>query len=146
MPPTRDLTPLQQRVLAVLSVGSTVTAAAQLVGVHRNTVRNWQRSVPFREALRETRHGQNLAWNEQTQSLAGQALGAIQSLLADPQAPAAVRLQAALSIHRRPPATSSAPPKTQPPPPKPAAAQPGRNQPCPCCSGRKFKRCCMPGH
>ena len=32
------------------------------------------------------------------------------------------------------------------PPPAPAAATPsvGRNQPCPCGSGRKFKKCCGP--
>jgi uncharacterized protein YecA (UPF0149 family) len=27
----------------------------------------------------------------------------------------------------------------------PAAAPPGRNDPCPCGSGRKFKRCCAAG-
>ncbi|MGA3042391.1 MAG: SEC-C metal-binding domain-containing protein [Bryobacteraceae bacterium] len=32
---------------------------------------------------------------------------------------------------------------TPPSTPKPSAAQPGRNQPCPCGSGRKFKRCCI---
>ena len=28
--------------------------------------------------------------------------------------------------------------------PKPAAAAPGRNAPCPCGSGRKYKKCCLP--
>src|ERR1035441_7264025 len=51
MSPTRQLTPAQQRVLALLSAGSTATAAAQFVGVHRNTAWNWLRSTAFRDAL-----------------------------------------------------------------------------------------------
>ena len=145
MAPSHHLTPAQQRVLALLSAGSTATAAAQFVGVHRNTVGNWLRSTAFRDALIETRRDQDLAWREQARSLAGQALGAIQAVLADPQAPAAVRLEAALAIQGRPPAQSHAPSATQPATTKPAA-QTGRNQPCPCGSGRKFKRCCMSSH
>jgi preprotein translocase subunit SecA len=118
MAPGHNLTPAQQRVVALLSAGSTATAAAQFVGVHRNTVGNWLRSAAFCDALAETRRDQDLAWREQAQSLAGQTLGAIQAVLAKRQAPAA---------------------------PKPAA-RPGRNQPCPCGSGRKFKRCCMSTH
>ena len=53
MSPTRQLTPAQQRVLALLSAGSTATAAAQFVGVHRNTAWNWLRSTAFRDALIE---------------------------------------------------------------------------------------------
>jgi uncharacterized protein YecA (UPF0149 family) len=56
-----------------------------------------------------------------------------------------VRLEAALAIQGRPPAQSHAPSATQPATTKPAA-QTGRNQPCPCGSGRKFKRCCMSTH
>jgi preprotein translocase subunit SecA len=145
MAPGHHLTPAQQRVLALLSAGSTATAAAQFVGVHRNTVGNWLRSTAFREALIETRRDQGLAWREQARSLAGQALGAIQAVLADPQASAAVRLEAALAIHGRPHAPSHAPSDTQPASPN-HAAQPSRNQPCPCGSGRKFKRCCMSTH
>jgi uncharacterized protein YchJ len=109
--PDHHLTPAQQRVLTLLSAGSTATAAAQLAGVHRNTVGNWLRSSVFREALTQARRDQDLAWREQAESLAPQAIAAIQAILADPQAP---------------------------------VARTGRNQPCPCCSGRKFKRCCMP--
>jgi len=142
MLPTDQLTPAQQRVIALLSAGSTTTAAAQFAGVHRNTVGNWLRSPTFRDALIETRRDQDLAWREQARSLAGQALGAIQAVLADPQAPAAVRLDAALAVQGRPRAKSLAQPHTKPAIPRPVG-QPGRNQPCPCGSGRKFKRCCM---
>jgi hypothetical protein len=130
MSPTHPLTPAQQRVLALLSAGSTTTAAAQFVGVHRNTVGNWLRSAPFRDALTETRRDQDLAWREQARSLAGQALGAIQAVLADPQAPAAVRLDAALAVQGRTHAKSPAPPHTKPAIPRPVG-QPSRNQPCP---------------
>jgi hypothetical protein len=127
---TRQLTPAQQRALALLSAGSTKTAAAQFVGVHRNTVGNWLRSAPFRDALTETRREQDLAWRGQTQSLADQA---------------AARLAAALAAQGRPHTKSPLPFK-----PKLAivqpAGQPSRNQPCPCGSGKKFKRCCMSTH
>jgi len=145
MSPTRQLTPAQQRVLTLLSAGSTATAAAQFVGVHRNTVANWLRSSAFRDALIETRRDQDLAWREQTRSLAGHALGAIRAVLADPQAPAAVRLDAALAAQGRPHAEPPAQSDIKPAIPK-SVGQPSRNQPCPCGSGRKFKRCCMSTH
>ena len=145
MSPTGQLTPAQQRALALLSAGSTATAAAQFVGVHRNTVGNWLRSSAFRDALIETRRDQDLAWRDQIRSLAGQALGAIQAVLADPQAPAAVRLDAALAVEGRTHAKSPAQPHTKPAIPQPVG-QPSRNQPCPCGSGRKFKCCCMSIH
>ena len=134
MPSDPQLTPAQRRALTLLSAGSTAIAAAKSIGVHRNTIGNWLRSSSFREAFNQARRDQDLAWSDQARSLASQAIGAIQAILADPQAPAAVRLQAARAIR------GSQPP--QPLPPKPAL-QPGRNQPCPCGSGRKFKRCCM---
>jgi len=109
MTPSHHLTPAQQRVLTLLSAGSTATAAAQFAGVHRNTVGNWLRSTVFREALIEIRREQDFAWREQARSLAPQALGAIQAILADPQTPADVRLEAALAIQGRPPAQSPTP-------------------------------------
>ena len=111
------LTPAQQRAITMLSTGSTVTAAAQSVGVHRNTVTNWQRSGAFSDALAEIHHAQDLAWRDQARLLVTpRALAAIHSVLANPNAA---------------------------PPPTPKT---GRNHPCPCGSGRKFKRCCMPKH
>jgi uncharacterized protein YecA (UPF0149 family) len=39
---------------------------------------------------------------------------------------------------------AEAPPEPfPPPPPAPLAGRVGRNDPCPCGSGRKFKRCCL---
>jgi hypothetical protein len=99
MAPGHNLTPAQQRVVALLSAGSTATAAAQFVGVHRNTVGNWLRSPAFRDALIETRRDQDLAWREQARSLAGQAVGAIQAVLAKRLATAA---QSAPPSHAQP--------------------------------------------
>jgi len=46
------------------------------------------------------------------------------------------------------PRTQSAPQRPQPTPQQPAAmrrgAKPGRNAPCPCGSGIKYKKCCAP--
>lgn len=39
------------------------------------------------------------------------------------------------------PVSPSSPPETHPTPAKPS--KPGRNDPCPCGSGRKYKKCCM---
>lgn len=49
--------------------------------------------------------------------------------------------QRGLELHRatRPPI---APRRPALPQPSPAAARPGRNEPCPCGSGEKYKRCC----
>lgn len=120
------LTPAQQRVIALLSAGSTATAAAQFVGVHRNTVARWLRSPAFREALIQILRDQDLAWREQSRSLAGHALGAVRAIL-----PGVA------------PAPAPVPSDTQPAAPS-RAVEPGRNQPCPCGSGRKYKRCCIP--
>jgi len=110
MSPTHHLTPAEQRALTLLSAGSTATAASEFVGVRRNTVGNWLRSTLFRDALAETRRNQDLAWREQARSRAGQALGAIQAVLVDPQAPAAAPRSLAT---RRPAQPQSALPMRQ---------------------------------
>ena len=103
MSPTHHLTPAQQRALTLLCAGSTITAVAQAIGVHRNTIGNWMRTPAFHNAFLEIRRAQDLAWHEQTQSLLRTT-------------------------------------------PRPTTLKTGRNHPCPCGSGRKFKRCCMLVH
>ncbi|MGO4879771.1 MAG: SEC-C metal-binding domain-containing protein [Bryobacteraceae bacterium] len=130
--PEPKLTPIQHRVLSLMSTGTSATAAARAAGIHRNTIGNWLRSSDFRDSLAEARRSQTLAFRAQTASLSTHANAALESILADPQIPADVRLQAALALRCRPSTTAPAPP-----------ARPGRNQPCPCGSGRKFKHCCI---
>ncbi len=199
MPRTDLLSQPQEQVLALISAGSTASAAAEAAGVHRNTVGNWQRSSPaFRKALNQASYDQVLFWREQAQQLAAAALDTIRAILDDPAAPAGARLRAALAIIDRasaplpmspndysgPPAwrammgldssslTAGAglPPdaaaasthnSAQPTPPEPVSEsprqhlamhkvaqfrptpRPGRNDPCSCGSGKKFKRCCL---
>ncbi len=140
MSPNRPLTPAQQHALILMSAGNTALFAAQTVGVHRNTVANWLRSPAFREALAQGRAAQAQAWRDQNGALAGHALGAIRAILADPKTPSRLRLKAVLAIRGL--VAEPAPAKTPPLAPPPSGG-PGRNQPCPCGSGKKFKRCCL---
>jgi hypothetical protein len=67
------LTQVQQRVLVLMSAGSTATAAARSLGVHRNIVGNWLHSSVFRDALAKARRVQDVVWPAQAGSLAGSA-------------------------------------------------------------------------
>jgi hypothetical protein len=65
------LTPAQEAVLCQISTGSTVIAAAEAAGVHRNTVLNWRRnSAHFRAALCCAREEKVLFWRDQNEQLA----------------------------------------------------------------------------
>ncbi|MGA2135925.1 MAG: SEC-C metal-binding domain-containing protein [Bryobacteraceae bacterium] len=123
MSENRTLTQAQHHVIALLSTGLAVAAVARAAGVNRNTVWNWLRLPIFREALDQARAEQTQIWRAQASARASQALDALMP------GPAAAR-----SILARLP---------QPSPPK---HRPGRNDPCPCGSGRKYKRCCQSNH
>lgn len=131
MSPIPRLTPAQQRALILLSAGSNATAIARSVGVHRNTIGNWLRSPGFRDALVEIRRDRDLAWRDQLRSPTVQACASFPAASAAPRTPPLP-----------PPPSSERRPVRLAPPPATAAPKPGRNQPCPCGSGRKFKRCC----
>ncbi|MFN7993304.1 MAG: SEC-C metal-binding domain-containing protein [Bryobacteraceae bacterium] len=161
------LTPQQQQVVNRIASGSTATAAAEAAGVHRNTVGNWLRLPAFRQALNDAHLAQSLYWREQAELLASDALQALKNLLQNPSVGDSVRLKAALAILDRASAPLPAPPEAPPeryieelhnlaqssypelvPPsvPQPfvrSEAKTGRNEPCPCGSGVKFKRCCL---
>jgi len=94
-----QLTPLQDQVLALISAGSTITEAARNTGVHRNTVHNWIRSVPkFRLGHSRAQEAKAIFWRERATELAAEAIETIRAIMADPKAPASVRLKAAQSI------------------------------------------------
>jgi len=131
-------TSVQQHALALMSAGGTAVAAAQAVGVHRNTIGNWLRLPEFREALARAADGQAQAWTRQVESLSAQAVDAIRLILADPLTPPATRLRAALAVR----GVDTAVPKKAQPCTTPHHA-PGRNHLCPCGSGKKYKRCCL---
>ena len=177
------LTPAQEAVLCQISAGSTVVAAAEAAGVHRNTVLNWRRnSAHFRAALCCAREEKVLFWRDQHEQLAAVAVEALRSILTDPKAPASVRLKAALHVLDRSCASpifteeddaartiaaaqdpltfqyleitrnvrngaQSAQSAQPPQPPALVLTHPapkvGRNDYCPCGSGKKYKRCCI---
>jgi len=136
-------------------------------GIHRTTIHNWIRNQPqFKAAVRTAQSEYAAEVNDSIHELAAHALLTLHDLLRDPATPHAVRLKTALAILQRPhaptpagicpapsnrsqsktksdatpiaAATEPATPPTQPAAPAPIA----RCAPCPCGSGRKYKRCC----
>src|SRR5580700_2569362 len=134
-PRRQHLTPTQHRALALLSAGSTAAAAARSVGVHSNTIANWQRSAPFCDALAAIRREQALAWQEQARSLARRPLSPVQPATLPPT-PVAIPILTPASPRTVTPRPAVAPPPRMPTALPPRADRPGRNQPCPCGSGR----------
>ncbi len=169
--PNAALSTTQQQVLALIATGSTPAAAALTAGIHRNTIFNWLRLRNFREAFEQAEFDRALFAREQAQALAAAAYDAIRTMIADSSVPAGVRLKAALAMIDRasaplpdlpeilPNFAQSPTPEPVPAPPPPPTAPPknlpsfaqsappdpktGRNAPCPCGSGMKFKRCCL---
>ena len=99
MSSTRALAPSQEHVLALISAGSTLSAAAESAGVHRNTVHNWRNASPeFRSALAVAQYEKALLWRDQAEQLAPAAIDALRATLTDASVPASVRLKAAQFI------------------------------------------------
>ena len=90
----------QQRVLTLLAQGSTVAAAAEAVGVHRNTVANWRRagSPAFRHAWQTAQWEQAQYWRDQMQTLGELAVKTLHQVMTDGAATPSVRLRAALAV------------------------------------------------
>jgi hypothetical protein len=166
MSTTQSLTPTQDQVLALISAGFTITAAAAQVGVHRNTVANWLHSDEFQTVLAEARYRKQLLYLDEAEALAARALARLTNLMDDPEVPAHVRLKATITVldHARrflssdsasvvlPETTETVHKNAQeqtvaPPAPRQSplvlGPKPGRNDLCPCGSGIKFKRCCL---
>jgi transposase-like protein len=211
----------QLDVISALSSGATMTAAAAQAGIHRNSISYWRRNhLPFEHALADAQYDKAMLFREKTEDLVELAVQAIRDILADPEAPASVRLKAALAVisaastppapkkqielqihniqvadphpsrpvpanthknaHTAPAAKTAGTPdspafsaaermhkdaQTKPPAENapsldfPPFSMPeflhktaqirretpkiGRNEPCPCGSGQKYKRCCL---
>ena len=107
------ITAQQERVLALLSAGSTLSAAAASAGVHRNTIAYWRRtSVSFRHSLARAIAEKALYWREQAEQLAAPAIEALRTIVTNAATPPGVRLKAALAILEKiaGPAEPDAPP------------------------------------
>ena len=105
-----SLSATRQTVMALMASGSTARAAAAAAGVHRNTIANWLCSSDFRQALARARYETAVHFREQAESIALDAYVFIRALIADPQAPAAIRLKAALAMIDRAAAPLPEPP------------------------------------
>ena len=97
--PDPSLTPDQHHVLSLLAEGKSIHDAAEAVGIHRNTIRNWRRAVPAfaREAEFAIRE-QAAAWHDQALRLAPRANSLLEELLNDPVASPALRVRIALAV------------------------------------------------
>ncbi len=108
---TANLSAPQHQVLVRILAGDTVQAAADAVGVHRNTVLNWRRSSQtFQNVWESVHYEQAMHWRDQLLPIASLAVDTIRDILADPNTPASIRLRAALAIHK----IVSTPPAAQP--------------------------------
>ena len=97
--PTSSLTPAQEHVAASLASGSTLAAAAEAAGVHRNTITYWRRhSTDFREAVNHAYYEKALIYREKAEDLAILACDALRKTLEDPASPPGIRLKAALAV------------------------------------------------
>jgi len=93
------LTPPQEHVLALISGGCSITAAAQAAKIHRNTVHHWVAThSEFRIGLLQAREAKAVYWREEASELAATAIDTVRAILTDSTQPAAVRLKAAQSI------------------------------------------------
>jgi hypothetical protein len=186
---TYGLTPVQESVIAAITGGATLQAAAEAASIHRNTIAYWRRtSAAFSAALSHAQYDKAIFIREEAESHAAAAFAAIHSILTRSDASDSVRLNAAKYIidkastppppkpevtyevepSRKNPEivhtnaqigfesqTPAAPPEPQTPemvnkdaqsaPPETVrnASKVGRNEPCPCGSHLKFKRCCL---
>jgi len=216
--PTRHgLTPVQEAVIAAITGGATMKAAAEAASIHRNTVSYWRRTSPaFCQALSDAQYDKAIFLREEAETYLAEAFAVIRAILLSPTASAAARLNAARYIIDK--ASVPPPPKREvlydflaeepeivhdsaqsqgaqsqgaqsqdaqsqgaqspdaqgkeaqhpadthnpaqrpaaqtrdfvhkaaqsaPPQPVRASANVGRNEPCPCGSRLKFKRCCL---
>jgi transposase-like protein len=170
--PSSALTPSQAQAVDALAEGATVTGAATAAGIHRSTVYQWLRThQDFEHAVQQARSAYRTALNGPLSELTRTAFATLRALLENPQTPPAIRAKVALAILDRsrvsafdgelpqpdtsdtsdtevsdlPEALPRESAKTNPilASPAPKTPHPGRNQPCPCGSGKKFKRCCL---
>ena len=92
------LTPRQLRILRALLTKNTVTAAAGAAGVGESTVYRALSDPVFRAALAQAEGEAVAAAGRKLATLAENALNVLADILANPQAPDAVRLRAAETI------------------------------------------------
>jgi hypothetical protein len=105
------LTPVQENVIAAVTGGATMKAAAEAALIHRNTIAYWRRtSDAFRDALGHAQYDKAMFIREEAETHVAEAFDAIHTILTRPDASDTARLNAAKFIIEK---------ATTPPPPKP---------------------------
>ena len=154
-----NLTPIQAAAAIALGFGLQIPAVAAELKIHRSTLYNWAKNPHFFKAV-ETANAQfEKQFRTQIAMLTRLALTNIQQILADTEASPSVRLKAALAVLKQdwklPNSTefdtnseesdslrNEMLPEPEPPQPPIRNEKIGRNEPCPCGSNLKYKRCC----
>ena len=95
--PDETLQDNQARAVVLLVGGATETAAAQAVGVSRQTVWEWRKSAEFQAALNRERAAARQAWQDEAQGLNATALNVIREALTQ-EDDAALRYRAACFV------------------------------------------------
>jgi hypothetical protein len=154
-----NLTPIQAAAAIALGFGLQFPAVAAELKIHRSTLYNWAKNPRFFKAVETANAEFQKQFRTQIAMLARLALTNIHQILADTEASPSVRLKAALAVLKQdwklPHSTEfdtnpeeSDPLRNEMPPESPEPQQPirsekvGRNEPCPCGSNLKYKRCC----
>jgi transposase-like protein len=88
----------QERAIAALLVASSVTAAAQQIGVNENTLLRWLKDAAFQSAYREARRAVVQQAITQVQRATGEAVETLRRVMQDAEAPASARVSAAKAI------------------------------------------------
>jgi len=92
-------TPVQQRVIAALVQGSTISAAARAAGLHRTTVHYWCRTQPhFRLALEQAKQIHADFVRDELRALSRTAMDVLKRMITNPNYSGAVRLRAILAV------------------------------------------------
>ena len=154
-----NLTPIQAAAAIALGSDSKSLPSPRNSISTRSTLYNWAKNPHFFKSV-ETANAQfQEQFRTQIAMLTRLALTNIQQILADTEASPSVRPKAALAVLKQdwelPNSTEfdtnsqeSDPLRNELPPESPAPEQPvrsekiGRNEPCPCGSTLKYKRCC----
>ncbi len=92
-PPT--LKPAQERALLAILAGKSFEATAAEVGVNSSTVRRWRKEPAFAAALDSERRRLLSAATDSLRLAGLESVTALRAILADPNCPAAVKVQAA---------------------------------------------------
>jgi hypothetical protein len=101
-PTISGLAPAQQQIVQALAQGSTITAAAAAIGVHRATIYRWLSDDHFQQAVRAAHADYVLALRDQLKELSSLALSALYKLLTKPEISDTVLLRTSLAVLARP--------------------------------------------